>query len=243
MLIIPAIDLKDGRCVRLTQGRKRDVKVYDGDPVEIALRFEAEGARFLHVVDLDGAFDESDSPNRGVVRQIVSAVKIAVEFGGGMRSVQDVKRMIENGVERVVIGTLAVESPESLLQLVELFSSRIAIGIDARDGEVVTRGWEKRGKISAVELARRVAQAGVERIIYTDVGRDGMLQGINIEQTCLIARESGLKVTASGGVSSLEDIRRVSEAGACGIDSLIVGKALYERRFSLKEAIEAAEGE
>ena len=137
MLIIPAIDLRNGRCVRLTQGRKRDVKVYDGDPVEIALRFEAEGARFLHVVDLDGAFDESESTNRGVVRQIVSAVKIAVEFGGGMRSVQDVKRMIENGVERVVIGTLAVESPESLLQLVKLFSSRIAVGVDARDGEVV----------------------------------------------------------------------------------------------------------
>ncbi|HKC63032.1 MAG TPA: 1-(5-phosphoribosyl)-5-[(5-phosphoribosylamino)methylideneamino]imidazole-4-carboxamide isomerase [Pyrinomonadaceae bacterium] len=238
MLIIPAIDLKSGQCVRLAQGRKCDVKVYDGDPVEIALRFEAEGARFLHVVDLDGAFDESDSPNRRVVRQIVSAVKIAVEFGGGLRSVSDVRRMIESNVERVVIGTLAVESPYELAQLLELYGSRIAVGIDARDGEVVTRGWEKRGRISAVELARRVARVGVERIIYTDVGRDGMLQGVNIEQTCLIARESGLKVTASGGVSSLEDIGRVSEASACGIDSLIVGKALYERRFSLKEALE-----
>ena len=241
MLIIPAIDLKSGECVRLTQGRKRDVKVYDGDPVEIALRFEADGARFLHVVDLDGAFGEDDSPNRRLVRRIVSAVKIPVEMGGGMRSVSDVQRMIESGVKRVVIGTLAVESPESLAQLVELFSSRIAVGIDARDGEVVTRGWEERGKISAVELARRVARAGVERIIYTDVGRDGMLQGINVEQTCHIARESGLRVTASGGVSSLEDIRRVAERSACGIDSLIVGKALYERRFSLKEAIEAVE--
>ncbi|PYS51234.1 MAG: 1-(5-phosphoribosyl)-5-[(5-phosphoribosylamino)methylideneamino]imidazole-4-carboxamide isomerase [Acidobacteria bacterium] len=238
MLIIPAIDLRNGQCVRLTQGRKLDVKVYDGDPVEIALKFEAEGARFLHVVDLDGAFDEGETTNRGVVRQIIGAVRTPVEFGGGLRSVHDVKGMIESGVERVVIGTLAVESPESLVQLVELYGSRVAVGIDARDGEVVTRGWEKRGRISALELARRVARVGVERIIYTDVGRDGMLQGINIEQTCFIARESGLKVTASGGVSSLEDIRRVAEASACGIDSLIVGKALYERRFSLKEALE-----
>ncbi len=223
--------------MRLRQGRKRDVKVYDGDPVEIALRFEADGARFLHVVDLDGAFDEGDSPNRRVLRAIVSAVKIPVQSGGGLRSVSDVQKLIESDVERVIVGTLAVESPDELTRLVGLYGPRIAVGIDARDGEVVTRGWERRGRISAVELARRVARAGVERIIYTDVGRDGMLQGINIEQTCTVARESGLKVTASGGVASLEDIRRVSEASACGIDSLIVGKALYERRFSLKEAI------
>jgi phosphoribosylformimino-5-aminoimidazole carboxamide ribotide isomerase len=241
MLIIPAIDLKNGQCVRLTQGRKEQVKVYDGDPVEMALRFEAEGARYLHVVDLDGAFAEKNSPNRTVVRRIISAIKIPVQFGGGMRSVTDVREMIESGVARVVIGTLAVESPESLSQLVELFGSQIAVGIDAKDGQVVTRGWEKQEKLSAVEFAQHVARAGVERIVYTDVGRDGMFLGINIEQTCEVARESGLKVTASGGVASLADIKLVAEASACGIDSLIIGKALYEGRVSLKEARQAVE--
>jgi phosphoribosylformimino-5-aminoimidazole carboxamide ribotide isomerase len=238
MLIIPAIDLKHGQCVRLTQGRKEQVKVYDDDAVEVALKFEAEGARYLHVVDLDGAFAESDSPNRMVARRIIHAVKIPVQFGGGLRSLADVRAMIESGVERVVIGTLAVESPELLSQLVELFGSHIAVGIDAKDGHVVTRGWEKQEKVSAVELAQSIAGIGVERIVYTDVGRDGMLLGINVEQTCLVARESGLKVTASGGVSSLSDIKRVAES-ACGIDSLIIGKALYERRFNLSEALQA----
>src|SRR5437868_960634 len=238
MLIIPAIDLKHGQCVRLTQGRKEQVKVYDDDAVEVALKFEAEGARYLHVVDLDGAFAESDSPNRMVARRIMRAIKIPVQFGGGLRSLADVRAMIESGVERVVIGTLAVESPELLAQLVELFGSHIVVGIDAKDGHVVTRGWEKQEKVSAVELAQSIAGMGVERIVYTDVGRDGMLLGINVEQTCLVARESGLKVTASGGVSSLSDIKRVAES-ACGIDSLIIGKALYEHRFNLKEALQA----
>ncbi|HJU55942.1 MAG TPA: 1-(5-phosphoribosyl)-5-[(5-phosphoribosylamino)methylideneamino]imidazole-4-carboxamide isomerase [Pyrinomonadaceae bacterium] len=237
MLLIPAIDLKNGQCVRLRQGVRDSVKVYDGDAVEAARRFEDAGARMLHVVDLDGAFGERGSPNRRVASRIISAVRIPVQFGGGMRSVADVSRMIEGGVERVVIGTLAVESRETLSELVELFGPRVAVGIDAREGQVVTHGWEKRGRVAAVELAREVARAGVERIIYTDVGRDGMLEGVNVEQTCLIARESGLKVTASGGVSSLNDIERVARVSVHGVDSLIIGRALYEKRFTLQEAL------
>lgn len=240
MLIIPAIDLKNGQCVRLSQGLKASARVYDGEPVEAARRFEAEGARMLHVVDLDGAFDESLSPNRTVAREIIRAVRIPVQFGGGLRSVADVRQMIESGAARVILGTLAIESPELLEELVGLFGSHIAVGIDAKDGLVVTHGWEKEEQTSALELARRIAAIGVERIIYTDVGRDGMLQGINVEQTCAIARHSGLKVTASGGVSSLSDIRRVAEASVYGIDSVIIGKALYEKLFTLPEALRAA---
>jgi phosphoribosylformimino-5-aminoimidazole carboxamide ribotide isomerase len=237
MLIIPAIDLKDGQCVRLTQGRKNDVKVYDGDPVEIAKSFEGAGARMLHVVDLDGAFDGGVSRNRRTVRKIIRSVDIPVQFGGGIRSVTDVQQLIEFGAAQVVIGTLAAESPEVLEKFVQLFGFRICVGIDARGGQVVTRGWEKQEEMSALELARRVADAGVDRIVYTDVSRDGTLGGVNIEQTCSIARESGLRVTASGGVSSLDDVRALQGAGSCGVDSVIIGKALYEGRFSLQEAL------
>ncbi len=240
MLIIPAIDLKDGRCVRLTQGRKQDVKIYDGDPVKIAQKFEGAGARMIHVVDLDGAFADSNSLNRKMVRKIIRALEIPVQFGGGLRSVGDVQQLIEFGVAQVVIGTLAAESPETLEKFVQLFGFRICVGIDARCGLVMTHGWEQEGKLTASELARRVADAGVDRIVYTDIARDGMLEGVNVEQTCLIARESGLRVTASGGVSSLADIELLKSASDCGVDSVIVGKALYEGRFTLQEALGVA---
>jgi phosphoribosylformimino-5-aminoimidazole carboxamide ribotide isomerase len=239
MLIIPAIDLQKGNCVRLAQGRKEAATVYDGDPVKVARDFEQAGARMLHIVDLDAAFSDGLSPNRPVVRQIVRAIQIPVQFGGGLRNSDDVKEVIELGVKRAIVGTLAVESPETLEELVQIFGSdRVAVSIDAKDGEVMARGWERRGKIKAVDLALTVAKAGVERIIYTDVTRDGMLAGLNIEQTLLLARESGLKVTAAGGVSSLEDIKRLKELVAFGVDSVIVGKALYESRFTLNEALQ-----
>lgn len=242
MLIIPAIDLRQGQCVRLAQGRRADMKIYEGDPVEVACGFEAEGARMLHVVNLDGAFDESDSLNRKVAQQIIKAVGIPVQFGGGLRSDRAVTQLIEAGAARVVVGTLAVESGETLENLVSRFGNRIAVGIDAREGLVKTRGWERNENISAIELARRVAGLGVERIIFTDIARDGVLEGINIEQTCAIARESGVKVTASGGVSSLEDIERLDKAGsAFGVDSVIIGRAIYEGRFTLTEALRLRE--
>ncbi len=237
ILIIPAIDLRDGRCVRLTQGRKDTATVYDGDPVEIALTYEATGAGIIHLVDLDGAFSDSNSRNRQVLRKMISRIRIPLQFGGGLRSLEDVARVIELGVSRVVLGTLAVESPDVLAKVVDLFGSRVCVGIDACDNKVMTRGWEKQEIMTAVELAQRVAALGVERIVYTDVARDGMLAGVNLEQTCRISCESGLRVTASGGVSSLADISRLRSVSETGVDSVIIGKALYEGRFSLKEAI------
>jgi len=238
MLIIPAIDLRAGRCVRLTQGRKDTAKVYEDDPVEIARTFEAAGAQMLHVVDLDGAFSESNSRNRQVLRKIVQAIRIPVQFGGGLRLVEDVSEVIDLGVARVVIGTLAVESPDTIKTLLRRFGAeQIAVGIDAKEGRVMTSGWEKEELVSALDFALQIASLGVARIIYTDVARDGMLTGPNVEVTCAIARASGLKVTASGGVASLEDIERLATVD-CGIDSVIVGKALYENRFTIQEAVE-----
>jgi len=239
MLIIPAIDLQNGKCVRLSQGRKDAATVYDDDPIKVAKDFELAGARMLHIVDLDAAFSGRDSLNRPLLRKIIAAIRIPVQFGGGLRTAHAVKEVIELGVTRAVVGTLAVKSTEILAELARTFGGdRIAVGIDAKDGEVMVCGWEHTGRIRATELARMIAKAGVERIIYTDVTRDGMLRGLNIEQTLLLARESGLKVTASGGVSSLNDIKRLKPLISFGVDSVIVGKALYEGRFTLKQALQ-----
>jgi len=237
MLIIPAIDLRNGKCVRLSQGRKDAVTVYDNNPIQVAEAFERDGAELIHVVDLDGAFGEGRQ-SRDTALSIIKSVSIPVQFGGGLREISDVDELINAGANRVVIGTLAAESPQTLEKLVTTFGDRIVVGIDAGDGEVRTRGWEAEGRILAVDLAVLVAQAGVNRIIYTDVSRDGMFSGINIEQTLRIALKSGVKVTASGGISSLEDIRRLRTAAeGTGVDSVIVGRALYECRFTLSEAL------
>ena len=237
MLVIPAIDLKNGSCVRLVQGRQTDVTVYDANPVEVAKQFARAGARMIHVVDLDGAFKGGESPNRAVVKDIIAAVKVPIEFGGGIRTNDDVQQLCDAGVSRVVLGTVAVESPDLLEKLISRFPNQICVGIDARDGQVMTRGWESDTRFSAVDLARSVVAQGVQRIIYTDIARDGMLTGPNIEQTVAVARAANVHVTASGGVSSLDDIKRLRDAGEPLLDSVIVGKALYERKFKFEDAI------
>jgi phosphoribosylformimino-5-aminoimidazole carboxamide ribotide isomerase len=237
MIVIPAIDLKNGLCVRLLQGRKSEVTVYNDDPVRIASEFAAAGAEMIHVVDLDGAFNETESPNRTVVQRIVEAVDIPIEFGGGIRSRDDVQQLCDAGVARVVLGTVAAEAPHALKQFVDEFSSKICVGIDARDGRVMTRGWENPTPLMAIDLARSVAECGVERIIYTDIARDGTLVGPNIQQTLAVAEAANVRVTASGGVSSLDDIKSLRDAGDSRVDSVIVGKALYEGKFKLAEAI------
>jgi phosphoribosylformimino-5-aminoimidazole carboxamide ribotide isomerase len=241
MLVIPAIDLRHGKSVRLAQGRKDTVTVYADNPVEIAETFARDGAQLLHVVDLDAAFSESNSLNREVLSKIIRATNIPVQLGGGLRSTREVQQVLDLGVAGVVIGTVAVESPETLAEMLREFGpARIVVGIDARQGQAVTHGWETSQPVDALTLSRRVAAAGVERLVYTDVGRDGMLAGVNIDQTCRVAEVSGLKVTASGGVSSLGDLERLRAASRCGVDSVIVGKALYEGRFTLAEAIQVA---
>ena len=237
MLVIPAIDLKNGSCVRLVQGRKTDVTVYDENPVEVARQFARTGAQMIHVVDLDGAFAGGESPNRAVVKKIAAAIDVPIEVGGGVRSVDDVQQLCDAGVARVVLGTVAVESPELLNELISVFREKICVGIDARNGRVMTRGWQSETRMDALGLARLVASSGIKRIVYTDIARDGMLTGPNVEQTVAVARAAQIHVTASGGVSSLDDIRRLRDTREPLLDSVIVGKALYEQKFKLEDAI------
>jgi phosphoribosylformimino-5-aminoimidazole carboxamide ribotide isomerase len=240
MQIIPAIDLKGGRCVRLSQGQLDTATTYDDDPVFVARKFVAAGAERIHVVDLDGAFAGAESANRAVVRRIVESVGIPVQFGGGVRTVSDVETLVAAGVALVILGTLATESIDALNELLGRFGAKVCVGIDARDGVVMKHGWAAATKLSAVDFAVGIARLGVERVIYTDIKRDGMLTGPNIEQTVALARAAQIKVTASGGVSSLDDIERLCAAGEPLVDSVIVGRALYERRFTLEEALQIA---
>ena len=240
MLVVPAIDLRGGRCVRLAQGRSSEMRVYDWEPLDVAKRFVDSGAELIHVVDLDGAFAGAGSPNRSIVSVLVREAGIPIQFGGGIRSVDDIEELIEQGVSRVILGTLATESIDELKIVVGRFDERVAVAIDARDGRVMSRGWESMTESSAIELAAKVASVGVKRLIYTDIGRDGMLSGVSIDQTNAVARSSSVSVTASGGIGSLADLRTLRESADPLVDSVIVGKALYEGRFTLADAIDAA---
>jgi phosphoribosylformimino-5-aminoimidazole carboxamide ribotide isomerase len=241
MIIIPAIDLRGGRCVRLTQGQASAETVYSENPVVIAKRWYDEGAEMLHIVNLDAALNKDDTENLKALERILYEVNIPVQFGGGVRSLEDVRRLDELGATRIVIGTTAIENPVLLTHIVDEFGSTVVVGIDAREGKVALRGWEKLSNVDAIDFAQKVAEMGVERVVYTDIARDGMLSGINIEATKEIAEASGLKVTASGGVASLDDIYALKELEQYGVDSVIIGKALYEGVFTLEEALDAAE--
>ncbi|NBO63362.1 MAG: 1-(5-phosphoribosyl)-5-[(5-phosphoribosylamino)methylideneamino]imidazole-4-carboxamide isomerase [Acidobacteria bacterium] len=240
MIIIPAIDLRGGRCVRLTQGKVSAETVYSENPSHVARRWVEAGAEMLHVVNLDGALNQNDTDNLKALERILFEVNVPVQFGGGVRTKDDVRRLDDLGVTRIVIGTAAIENPVMLEHIVGDFGSTVIVGIDARSGKLAIRGWERQSQIDAVDFAQRVAEMGIERIVYTDIDRDGMLSGINIETTREIAEASGLKVTASGGVASLDDIIAVGQLQASGVDSLIIGKALYEGVFSLEDALEVA---
>ncbi len=233
MIIYPAIDMKDGRCVRLLQGRAEDVTDY-GDPCEVARRWAQAGARWIHLVDLDGAFS-GQGKNREVIARIAQEQSVPVQLGGGIRTMADVEDRLERvGVSRVILGTAAVENPRLVKEACRAYPGRVAVGIDARDGFVAVRGWTERSDVPALELACRVRDAGVEMVVYTDISKDGMMQGPGIEQTARMVRESGLRVIGSGGVSSLADIGALKEVGCAGI---ITGKALYSGAFTLAQAL------
>lgn len=234
MKLYPAIDMKDGRCVRLQQGRFDQVKIYSDSPAEVAALWESKGASFLHLVDLDGAL-RGRSVNAECIRQIVRTVQIPTELGGGIRTLNDIEEVLELGVYRAIIGTKAVEDPDMLRQAVERFGAEhIVVGIDAKDGMVAVNGWEEVSQVSAMELALQMKEMGVKTIVYTDISRDGMLSGPNVEATKRLSDATGLDVVASGGVSCMEDLRKIHEAG---IHGAIMGKSLYEGRIDLAEAV------
>ena len=239
MLILPAIDLRGGNCVRLIKGDFKQETIYSEHPEEIALRWEGEGAEFLHVVDLDGAL-AGEPQNMDAIKRILQAVIIPVEVGGGIRSMESIDRLLSIGVSRVILGSVAVHKEELVQEACSSYGNRIVVGIDAKKGIVATDGWEKSGGISAVELAKKLGVFGLETIIYTDISRDGTLSGVNVTETAHLARASGIKVIASGGVKSISDIEELKKRECDGIIGVIVGKSIYEGTLSLIEAISAS---
>lgn len=234
MQLYPAIDMKNGQCVRLRQGAFKDITIYSDAPEKVAAHWQEKGASFLHLVDLDGAL-AGYSVNEEVIRRIADTVSIPIEIGGGIRSKEAVERMLDLGVRRVIIGTKAAEHPEFLRDMVRTFGEEaIVAGVDAKDGMVAVEGWEKVSSLTASDLCLTMKEYGVRHIVYTDISRDGMLSGPNVEATRKLTEETGLDIIASGGVSCMKDLQDLHEAGIRGA---IIGKALYENRIDLKEAV------
>ena len=233
MILYPAIDMLDGQAVRLRQGKRDDVTVF-GNPVELALKWRAKGAQWLHLVDLTAAF-EGETAHLPLIREVVAAFDGPVELGGGLRTMEDIALRIEAGVSRCILGTAAAENPQLVEEACRCFPGKIAVGIDAKNGLVATRGWVETTSVTAAELALRMKDLGVTTLIYTDVSRDGMMQGPNVEATRRLIEATGMDVIGSGGVSCLDDLRNLRDAGCAGA---ILGRAMYEGAFTVEEAIE-----
>lgn len=234
MQLYPAIDIKEGKCVRLTQGVFDNIKVYSDSPSQIAKLWVSQGATFLHLVDLDGAL-AGKAVNGAIIKEIIEAVDVPVQLGGGIRSEEAVKSILDLGVHRVIIGTKAVKEPEFIKVLIERFGpEQIVAGIDAKDGKVAVEGWEKVSTLTAIELCSKMKEYGVRHVVYTDISRDGMLTGPNISATKKLTEEIGMDIIASGGVSCMEDLQKLYEEG---IGGTIIGRALYEKRLNLEDAI------
>lgn len=241
MRLYPAIDLKDGQCVRLKLGDMREATVFNTDPAAQARDFEAQGFDYLHVVDLNGAF-AGESVNTAAVEAILGAVKMPVQLGGGIRSLGHVEHWLGRGLARVILGTVAVRDPGLVREAARLFPGRVAVGIDAKGGKVAVEGWAETSELSVIELARRFEGAGVAAIIYTDIDRDGILTGINWASTLELARSVSIPVIASGGLASMDDIRTMVRPEFALLDGAITGRALYDGRIDSREALALLNG-
>jgi len=243
MKIYPAIDIRGGKCVRLFKGDFAQETVFSDSPAAMAKQWESEGAEYLHLVDLDGA-RAGRSENLTTVKEILAAVNIPVELGGGIRTMENIDEVLKLGVRRVILGSVAVRDPELVREACAKYGDRIVVGIDAKDGIVAVDGWGVSGDVDVITLAKKMKDAGVRTIIYTDISRDGTLSGVNVEATAKLARESGVDVVASGGVKDLADIRALLPYERDGIEGVIVGKSIYTGSLDLKKAIAlAAKGE
>ncbi|MCM3787356.1 1-(5-phosphoribosyl)-5-[(5-phosphoribosylamino)methylideneamino]imidazole-4-carboxamide isomerase [Domibacillus indicus] len=237
--IYPAIDMRGGKCVRLVQGDYNQETIYGDSPFDMAKSFVEQGAEWIHMVDLDGAKD-GQRVNDTFVIEAAQKLNAKVQIGGGIRTEEDVKHYLDNGVDRVIIGSLAVKEPELVKQWLRTYGEKIAIGLDAKNGFVATHGWLETSSVKAVDLAKEFAEAGAETFIFTDIANDGMLSGPNVEATAELARETGKSVIASGGVSSLDDLRALAKWKEDGLSGSICGKSIYTGRFTVKEALEVA---
>jgi len=241
MLIIPAVDLRDGKCVRLVEGKLEHETIYSDNPAEMALRWQQMGAQWLHVVDLDGAFTGAPR-NLKAIGDILSKVSMPVQIGGGIRDLASVDRLLEMGATRVILGSAAILKPEIVSQACERYGDAVLVGIDGRDGRVAIEGWGMTVDKSTTELALEMKERGIKRVVFTDIRRDGTLQGPNLEATGALAQATGLKVVASGGVSTLDDLREVKKMAPLGVDSVIIGKSLYDGAIDLRDALAIAAG-
>lgn len=237
-ILIPAIDLREGCCVRLRQGRMEEAKIYSDDPASMALHWQALGAQRLHVVDLDGAM-AGKPVNRQAIRAICRAVRIPVQLGGGLRDLNAIREAFDLGVDRVILGSASVSNPSLVHEACMTYPGRILVGIDARGGKVAVHGWEDTTEMDAISLAKRMENAGVAGIVYTDIARDGMLIGPNIEETVALARAIRIPVIASGGIASLNDVLALAAHAKDGICGAITGKAIYEGTLDFAEALAA----
>ncbi|MGE5615485.1 MAG: 1-(5-phosphoribosyl)-5-[(5-phosphoribosylamino)methylideneamino]imidazole-4-carboxamide isomerase [Bacillota bacterium] len=244
MLIIPAIDLKDGHCVRLEQGRMESATVFSENPGRMAQQWAEKGARRLHVVDLNGA-RQGKPVNENAVKDIIASIDsdIPVQLGGGIRDLDTIERYLDDGVSFVIIGTAAVKNPGFLHEACDAFPGHIIVGLDAKDGQVATDGWSRLTKHGVIDLAKRFQDYGVEAVIYTDIGRDGMMTGVNIEATVRLAQALTIPVIASGGLNSLDDIRKLCAVESEGISGAITGRAIYEGKLDFAEALKVALGD
>ena len=237
MILFPAIDLKDGLCVRLQQGDMARATIFNRDPAAQAHAFESKGFRHLHVVDLDGAF-AGKPMNVTAVERILETVGLCVQLGGGIRDMKTIEGWLEKGVNRVIIGTAAVRDPALVKEAAKRFPRRVAVGLDAKDGKVAVEGWAETSELTVLDIARRFEDAGVAAIIYTDVARDGMLQGINWDATIALADAISIPVIASGGLASIDDIRAMTQPRASKLEGAIAGRALYDGRLDAAEALD-----
>jgi phosphoribosylformimino-5-aminoimidazole carboxamide ribotide isomerase len=234
MIIFPAIDLKNGHCVRLYKGDMDQATIFNDNPAAQAREFESQGFKYLHVVDLDGAVS-GNSVNEKSVKEILSAVKIPVQLGGGIRTIAAIEKWIALGVSRVILGTVAAKNPELVIEACKKFPGKIVVGIDAKHGMVATEGWVETSEITALDLAKKFENSGVAAIVYTDVSRDGALEGVDIEGTKHLAENLSIPVIASGGVASMRDVKQVKALDKVGVVGLIVGRALYDKMVDVKD--------
>ena len=236
MILFPAIDLKDGLCVRLEQGDMSRATIFNRDPAEQAYAFELAGFEYLHIVDLDGAF-AGKPVNAAAVDRILEATNIPIQLGGGIRDMATIEAWLDKGINRVIIGTAAVRDPELVKEAASLDPARIAVGLDARDGNVAVQGWAETSELSALDIARRFEDVGVAAIIYTDIARDGMLKGLNLDATIALAEAISIPVIASGGFASLDDVKALLEPRAQKLEGAIAGRALYDGRLDPAAAL------
>lgn len=237
MILFPAIDLKDGQCVRLVQGEMDKATVFNADPIAQAEQFALQGFRYLHIVDLNGAF-EGKPVNGEAVEGILNAIHIPTQLGGGIRDLATIETWLEKGVSRVILGTVAVRDPDLVKEACRKFPGQVAVGIDARDGKVAIEGWAEASELSAAELAGRFEDAGVAAIIYTDIARDGVLKGLNLEACAALAEQTSIPIIASGGLASVEDVERLLQPEYSMLEGAIAGRALYDGRLDVDRALE-----